>query len=157
VDLERVQLAVYRRLPPRLQLKATRIATPNFTVGSLAFLTDDGERVLLVRPSYRRGWLPVGGFVKKGETPGETVEREVREEIGVAAQLQPYHRVAFDLRRQGVTFISVGLLPRDASFTLSPEVREATWFALDEVPPFPPDYTEGMVEEDFAALRALVP
>ena len=156
MDLERLQVRAYRALPPALQLRATRLATPNFTVGSLAFLTDDGERVLLSQPSYRRGWLPTGGFVKRGETPLDTVRREVREELGVTADVRPHHRVAFDVLRQGVTFVSVGLLPPDAQLVLSPEVLEVRWFGIDEIPLFPPDYTEGMLDEDVDALRALV-
>jgi ADP-ribose pyrophosphatase YjhB (NUDIX family) len=155
MDVERWQVRAYRAIPPRLRLRATRLVTPNFTVGSLAFLTDDGERVLLGRPSYRRGWLPTGGFVDRGETPRDTIEREVREELGVTAELQPYHRVSFDVKRQGVTFISAGLLPRNAELVLSAELLEVRWFAFEEIPPFPPDYHEGMTEDDIAAIRAL--
>ena len=155
MDLERWPVRAYRAIPPRYRLRATRYVTPNFTVGSLAFLTDDGERVLLGRPSYRRGWLPTGGFVDRGETPGQTIEREVREELGVAAELQPYHRVSFDVKRQGVTFISAGLLPKDAEFVLSAELIEVRWFAIEDIPPFPPDYHEGMTDDDVAAIRAL--
>ena len=96
MDLEAVQVRVYRALPPRLKMAAIRLATPTFTVGSIAWLTDDGHRVLLARPSYRAGWLPTGGFVRKGETPHQTVTREVREELGVTAEVRPHHRVAFD-------------------------------------------------------------
>jgi ADP-ribose pyrophosphatase YjhB (NUDIX family) len=155
MDLERWQVRAYRAIPPRFRLRATRLATPNFTVGSMAFLTDDGERVLLGRTTYRNGWLPTGGFVQRGETPQQTIAREVQEELGIAAELQPYHRVAFDAKRQGVTFICVGRLPEGATFELSAELREVRWFAFDEIPPFPPDYHEGMTDDDVAAIRAL--
>ena len=152
MDLERLQVRAYRLLPPSLKTAAIRLATPNFTVGSLAWLTDDGERVLLARPSYRAGWLPTGGFLRKGETPLETVTREAQEELGVRATIEPHHRVAFDLERRGVTFVSVGRLPRGVALVLSPEILETRWFPLDALPEFPRDFSEGFLPEDVAAI-----
>jgi ADP-ribose pyrophosphatase YjhB (NUDIX family) len=155
MDAERLQVAVYNALPRPLKHLATRYATPNFTVGSLAWLTDDGTRVLLTRPSYRAGWLPTGGFVRKGETPYETVTREIEEELGVRAEVLPHHRVAFDLRKQGVTFVSVGVLPKDVALVLSPEVLETRWFPVDDLPAFPDDFSEGWLPEDREAVAKL--
>jgi ADP-ribose pyrophosphatase YjhB (NUDIX family) len=152
MDLERLQVVTYRILPPRLKTLATRLGTPNFTVGALAWLTDDGERVLLCRPSYRKGWLPTGGFVQKGELPLETVAREVKEELGVTADIKPYHRVAFDVVRRGVTFVSVGVLPKDVALVLSPEVLETRWFPVDDLPPFPRNFSELFLPEDRDAI-----
>lgn len=157
MDLQRLEVAVYRALPERLKGRAIRLGTPNFTVGSLAWLTDGQGRVLLSRPTYRKGWLPTGGFLRKGETPLRTVVREIGEELGVTAQVAPHHRVAFDVQRRGVTFVSVGLLDPSAELRLSPEVESTRWFALDEVPPFPRDFTEGFTDEDRAAIAAVRP
>ena len=152
MDLERLQVRLYRALPDSLKMTAIRLGTPNFTVGSLAWLTDDGERVLLARPSYRDGWLPTGGFLRKGETPLETVTREVREELGVDLEIAPHHRVAFDIERRGVTFVSVGIVPVGVALVLSPEVLETRWFPVDELPPFPKDFTEAFLPEDRDAI-----
>jgi ADP-ribose pyrophosphatase YjhB (NUDIX family) len=152
VDLERLQVRAYRALPDALKMAATRLGTPNFTVGSLAWLTDDGQRVLLARPSYRDGWLPTGGFLRKGETPHETVTREVHEELGVCAEIEPHHRVAFDVRRRSVTFVSVGRLPSDVTFVLSSEVLETGWFPVDDLPLFPKHFTERFLPEDRDAI-----
>ena len=103
MELEGLQVRLFRALPEALKMPAIRLGTPNFTVGSLSWLTDDGERVLLTRPSYRTGLLPTGGLLRKGETPLETVTREVQEELGVVAEVRPHHRVAFDVGRRGVT------------------------------------------------------
>ena len=152
MELERLQVRVYRALPEALKMPAIRHGTPNFTVGSLAWLTDGGGRVLLVRPSYRDGWLPTGGFLRKGETPLETVTREVREELGVEAAIGPHHRVAFDVERRGVTFLSVGVVPSEPALVLSPEILETRWFPLDAMPPFPDDFTERFTDEDRDAI-----
>jgi ADP-ribose pyrophosphatase YjhB (NUDIX family) len=155
MDLERLQVRIYRALPDSLKATATRLGTPSFTVGSLAWLTDGEGRVLLARPTYRDGWLPTGGFVQKGETPLETVTREVREELGLDLDIAPHHRVAFDIERRGVTFVSVGRVPAEPDLVLSPEVLETRWFPVDELPPFPQDFHEGFEPEDRDAIARL--
>lgn len=154
--LQRLQLAVYRLLPARLQVLAARHATPNFTVGAIALITTDGSDVLLVRPTYRRGWLPPGGFVSKGEQPLDTIRREIEEELGVRMEFADPHRVAFDAHRQGVTFVSVGLAPVGADFAVrTRELEGLQWFPLDRLPPLPNDFFEGLPDEDLDAIRAI--
>jgi ADP-ribose pyrophosphatase YjhB (NUDIX family) len=154
--IEDLQLAVYRVLPRRLQVLGARLATPNFTVGTIGLITRDGTDLLLVRPSYRRGWLPPGGFVAKREEPQATLRREIEEELGVVMGFEPPHRVAFDVRRQGVTFVSVGIAPVGASFSVrTREVKAVQWFPLDGLPPLPNDFFEGLPDEDLAAIRAI--
>ncbi|MEU8378919.1 NUDIX hydrolase [Streptosporangium sp. NPDC048865] len=50
---------------------------------SALFITDEADRVLLVRPTYKEGWEFPGGAVEEGETPWEAAVREVAEELGV--------------------------------------------------------------------------
>lgn len=148
------KVAVYKRLPRPLQLRAVRLATPNFTVGAIGLVTDDGARLLLVRPAYRDGWLPPGGFLARGETPVQALQREVREELGLTMEFAEPHRVYFDLRRQGVTFISVGVVPVGTQGRIrSAELDEVGWFALDALPRLPNDFHEGLPEEDLEAVR----
>ncbi len=155
MDLEALKIAVYKRLPPALQLQAVRRGTPNFSLGSMCLLTDDGSRLLLVRPTYRNGWLPPGGFLGKGEGSVEALERELEEELGLHLSVAPAHRVFLDVDRQTVTFVSVGVLPAGQQPELcGPELSDLRWFALDELPPFPADFHEGVTDEDLAAVRA---
>jgi ADP-ribose pyrophosphatase YjhB (NUDIX family) len=154
--LESLQIAVYRRLPPALQVTASRLATPNFTVGAIALITTDGSDLLLVRPTYRRGWLPPGGFLSKGEEPIETLRREIEEELGVRMDFEPAHRVAFDVHRQGITFVFAGRAPEGVRFAVrSQELRAVQWFPLDDLPPLPNDFFEGLPDEDLQAVRSL--
>jgi len=46
-------------------------------------LVTDGDRVLLVKHSYRDGWFLPGGTPESGESLAETACREVLEETGV--------------------------------------------------------------------------
>ncbi len=154
VDLTSLQVTVYRRLPRRLQRRAVRLATPNFTVGAIGLITVDGSQVLLVRPSYRDGWVPPGGFLARREHPVEALEREVEEELGLRLTFAPWHRVAFDARRQGVGFVSVAVVPEGTVATPhGPEILEAGWFPVDALPPMSNDFFEGMPPEDLEALR----
>ncbi|MFN4101044.1 MAG: NUDIX domain-containing protein [Pararhodobacter sp.] len=55
------------------------------------FALIDGDWILLVDHINAGLWLPSGGHVEPGEAPRQTVEREVREELGIAADfLFPY-------------------------------------------------------------------
>ena len=150
------RVAVYKRLPRPLQRLAVRVATPNFTVGAVGLLTDDGSRLLMVRPTYRKGWLPPGGFLGKRETPVQALHREISEELGLLVDFAEPHRVFFDVKRQAVTFISVGVLPPGTEpRSRSAELSEVRWFALDALPPLPHDFHEGLPEEDLAAVRGV--
>jgi 8-oxo-dGTP diphosphatase len=48
-----------------------------------AFITDAGDRVLLVKPASRDEWGFVGGWVDRGESPHRGCVREIEEEIGL--------------------------------------------------------------------------
>ncbi len=155
MDLTALKIRVYRRLPPRWQRRVVRLATPNFTVGGIGLVTVDGTQVLLVRPSYRNGWVPPGGHLNSHEQPLDGIVRELREELGLDLVFAPWHRVSFDAGRQGVAFISVATLPEEVTVTpRSPEVLEARWFPLTDLPAFPPDFVEGMPDGDLDAIRA---
>lgn len=49
------------------------------------FLLSCESKVLLVDHINAKLWLPTGGHVEPGEHPKDTVRREIREELGIAA------------------------------------------------------------------------
>lgn len=156
MDVEALKIAAYRRLPAWWQLRAVRLGTPNFSVGAMVFLTDDGGRVLLVRPTYRAGWLPPGGFLGRGEDALTALHREMQEELALDVVAEPPHRVYLDVQRQGVTFVCAARLPAGAHPRISgPELHEWRWFGLDEIPPTPTEFHEGIRPEDLDAVRRL--
>lgn len=77
--------------------------TRAMTLGVRAMLVD-GDSVLLVRHSYVPGWYLPGGGVERGETVGEALEREIREEAGALLTGPPH---LFGLYR------NIGAHPRD--------------------------------------------
>jgi len=156
VDLESVKIGLYRRLPWALQVRAVRHTTPNFSVGTLALLTVDGTQLLLVRPTYRPGWLPPGGLLRRGETAVHGLQRELHEELGLVVQVAEPHRAFLDVRRQAVTFLSVAVLPSTALPRITTrELKDVRWFDVDDLPPLPSDFSEGLPPEDLAAVRAV--
>lgn len=54
--------------------------------GALVVVTV-GDRILLLRSSYRKAWNLPGGGIQDGECPEEAARRELSEEIGLQASI----------------------------------------------------------------------
>lgn len=48
-----------------------------------ALITDEKDRVLIVKPAYKEGWIFPGGHVETGESPSSACRREITAELGV--------------------------------------------------------------------------
>ncbi|MFN3188188.1 MAG: NUDIX domain-containing protein [Candidatus Paceibacteria bacterium] len=48
-----------------------------------AFITDQSDQVLIVKPSHKEGWIFPGGYVEVGESPSEACRREILAELGI--------------------------------------------------------------------------
>ena len=80
-----------QRLVPRLIHGSARFVRP-LTMGVRAVVErdgPDGPEVFLVRHSYVAGWHLPGGAVEVGETVGDALVREVREECAIAVDGRP--------------------------------------------------------------------
>jgi 8-oxo-dGTP diphosphatase len=62
-----------------------RVATPRVAAGVL--VRDARGAVLLVKPTYKKGWDLPGGYVEPGESPRDALVRELREELGVRSDI----------------------------------------------------------------------
>jgi 8-oxo-dGTP diphosphatase len=146
--LRRVALRAYRALPRRLRILAVRIIAPGHTVGALCFVEREDGRVLLLRQYHRDGWTLPGGLLNRGEEPARAVVREVREETGLAIEVDlPFATlVAPGSRRVDVLFH----VPVRGTVAVHPdgEAISAEWLALADA---------GEVDEptatSFAAFR----
>lgn len=102
-------------------------------------LVTRGEEVLLARSArFRTGYYScLAGFVEIGETPEQTIEREVREESGVEVGNIRY------VESQSWPFPSqlmLGFLADYRSGDIVPEpgeIEDAAWFHVNDLPPTP--------------------
>lgn len=69
------------------------------TFGVRAIVVDDDARIFLVRHTYVRGWHLPGGGVEAGETAGEALAREMREEANIEITAPPVLRGLYFNRR----------------------------------------------------------
>jgi 8-oxo-dGTP pyrophosphatase MutT (NUDIX family) len=73
----------------RLLLQPLGRVTRGMTLGVRAVVRDDEGRFLVVRQSYTHGWIFPGGGVERGETPLQSLARELEEEAAVKLTGQP--------------------------------------------------------------------
>jgi len=97
-----------------------------------------GDRVLMVRNSYRRGLGLPAGRVGRKETPAEAACRELREEVGIQCSVGDLEAVGSTvLRHEFMTDqLHVFQLILDAAPPVRPDRREVTWagfMTLDDV------------------------
>ncbi len=56
---------------------------PKKRMGSGVLLFNDKNELLIVKPTYREGWIIPGGTVEKNESPRAACIREAKEEVGL--------------------------------------------------------------------------
>ena len=95
-----------------------------------------GPKLLLLRCSYRSEWSMPGGGVRPGETPAQAAQRELQEEIGLAAPvIGPAHIVTgvWDGRLDQVHVFPVKLDQPPALRLDNREVTGARFFSPAEL------------------------
>lgn len=62
-------------------------SVPRIPASAGAMITDPANRLLILKPTYKKGWtLPGGQIDPGGESPWETCKRETLEECGIVVQ-----------------------------------------------------------------------
>jgi 8-oxo-dGTP diphosphatase len=59
---------------------------PRIPASAGALIWDERERLLILKPTYKKGWTIPGGQIDPGESPWDACRREVREECGLAVE-----------------------------------------------------------------------
>jgi 8-oxo-dGTP diphosphatase len=125
---------------------------PGRLVGVAAVVPDDAGRVLLVRHTYGRlNWELPGGASEPGETFAETALRELREETGLAAQVERlagiYYRREDDSHH--LVFrgkVEDGFEPRPSSN----EISACEYWSAEDLPRPISDFTVRRIEDALA-------
>ena len=67
--------------------RASPSEVPRVQASAGALLFDDAGRLLILKPTYKRGWTIPGGQIEAdGETPWQACRRETREECGIEVE-----------------------------------------------------------------------
>ncbi len=107
------------------------------TLGSRGVLID-GNKVLLIRHTYVKGWQFPGGGVDAGETMENTMRREVVEETGYETVGEVImHGVFLNnevSKRDHVALYIVRNFRQVRSFEPNREIAEVRWFEVNELP-----------------------
>jgi len=114
---------------------------PRVPASAGALLHDDGDRILILKPTYKSGWTIPGGQIEEdGESPWEGCRREVTEETGLVVESGRLVCVDFlpprPGRPGGVRFLfDCGVVDagrREALVLQDDEIEEARWATPDE-------------------------
>jgi ADP-ribose pyrophosphatase YjhB (NUDIX family) len=108
------------------------------TLGVRALVRDEAGRIFLVKHSYVAGWHLPGGGVEAGETLGEALARELREEGNIELteppQLYGIYFNGRDSRRDHVAVYRVRGFRQVAAPVPDREIVAHGFFAVDELP-----------------------
>ena len=134
-----VQRAAYRvagRLPARVKRALIHMGEARFLVGVLGIVLDGDGRVLLFRHTYRpfNPWGLPSGLLKPGESPGDAIVREIKEETGLDTRALEIIEVRGRSRPQRMD-VWIRCVPPAGKPRLSAEVDEIRFFELDQLPP----------------------
>jgi 8-oxo-dGTP diphosphatase len=104
-----------------------------FSVGVFSLILDEKNRILLCHRTDRDLWNLPGGGLERGETPWQGVIREVKEEVGLDAEvikLQGVYSKAFE----DDIILSFVCRKVGGKLTLSDEADDIKYFSIDELP-----------------------
>src|SRR5690349_13026959 len=95
------RLAAFLQKAPWLVLIARifwRLTQPKFSAGAVGVIFDEQGRVLLVEHVFHpyAPWGLPGGWVDRHENPGQTVQRELHEELDLSVEVGPVLLVEVD-------------------------------------------------------------
>lgn len=102
-----------------------------------ALITNEKKEILIIKPSYKEGWILPGGYVEIGESPCDAIQREIEAELGVT-DVKPGKLLCVDYHShtsEYIMFVFDGGVFTDATITditLPPRLVEFKFVSTDE-------------------------
>lgn len=129
------------------------------TLGVRAIVYDEkNNSVFLVKHTYVPGWQLPGGGVDSGETFGQALEKELREEGNIRLTARPelfaLYKNAQASKRDHVALYVCRAFEQTEAKQRDMEIAEAGFFPLDDLPDGTTSSTKRRLQE---ALHDLVP
>jgi 8-oxo-dGTP pyrophosphatase MutT (NUDIX family) len=114
------------------------------TLGVRAVVLDDSNRVFLVKHSYVSGWHLPGGGVETGESFGDALRRELKEEGRIELTAEPaLHGLFFNSHVSRRDHVAVYIVRHFRQDRLPEPNREIVACGFYQVGALPADTTEG--------------
>jgi 8-oxo-dGTP diphosphatase len=132
-----ILLKIWKKLglSKNLQLRIVRLFQNQFLIGVTGVIFNAENQVLLFKHTYRqRAWSLPGGYMNGKEHPKEALEREILEESGLVVSIDWRMKIRTDREtaRLDISYIGTYI---GGNFVASPEVSEARFCSLDDLPP----------------------
>lgn len=111
---------------------------PRKRMGSGVIIRNSKGEMLVLKTTHQDHWEIPGGVVEKDESPRQTAEREVREEIGLALHISAclviHYRAAQGKQDENIMFVFDGGVIRDETkFRLdNKEISEAKFVSFQD-------------------------
>lgn len=111
-----------------------RFFQDQFLVGVTGIIFNEKREILLFKHTYRtHSWSLPGGYMKSGEHPRETLEREIKEESGLVVSVDNSLKTRTDRDSARLDMCYTGVLI-GGDFTPTHEVSEYGFFSVDKLP-----------------------
>ena len=138
--LRSLAYAGFGRLPFRAKVFVNRRVNSTFLVGLLGVVRNHRGEVLILRHTYRptHPYGVPGGWLKRGETLGDGLKREIAEETGFDVEVRRVLRVETCERPTRLdVWLECNLT--GGEFRPSAEVSAAAFYAPDSLPELLPE------------------
>src|SRR3990167_3742963 len=127
---------LWRRLhfSNKIQLFAMRFFQDEFLVGVTGIILNEKKEILLFNHTYRpHAWSLPGGYLKSGEHPRETLEREIKEESGLIVSVDESLKTRTDRDSARLDMCYTGI-HIGGEFHPTHEVSEYGFFSQNSLP-----------------------
>ena len=117
-----------------MQLFIMSLSQTRFLVGVTGIIFNEKKEILLFKHTYRaNSWSLPGGYLKSGEHPRESLEREMKEESGFVISVDDSLKTRTDREFARLDLCYTGTFI-GGDFTPSHEVSQYGFFALEKLP-----------------------